>query len=119
MEGSLALAMQAIRDMDAKIQAMIINQPMVEVKTALIALMEDNLTNAKRALMTNKQLCPSGVEIQTIKRKAQTGERDVLTLTKLRETMIRKSREYHMLFLKYNGDSKLGQAWCANICYHQ
>ena len=32
MEGSLGLAMQAIRDMDAKIQAMSINQPMVKVK---------------------------------------------------------------------------------------
>ena len=92
------------------------NQPMVEVKTAPIVLMEDNLTKAKRALMTTKQLCSSGVEIQTIERKEQMGERNFSTLTKLRETIIRKSREYHISFPKYNGDSKQGQAWCVNIC---
>ena len=118
IEGSLGLAMLAIRDMDAKIQAMTINQTMVEVKTAPIVLTEDNLTKAKRALMTPKQLCPLGLEIQTIQGKAQTGERDVSTLTKLREMMIRKSREYLMTFFKYNGDSKQGQAWCVNVCYH-
>ena len=69
--------------------------------------------------MTPKQLCPSGLEIQTIQRKAQIGKRDVSTLTKLRETMIRKSREYCMSFPKYNGDLKQGQVWCMNICYHQ
>ena len=37
---------------------------------------------------------------------------------KLREIMIRKSKEYHLCFLKYNRDLKQGQAWCANICYH-
>ena len=78
MEESLGLVMQAIRDMDAMIQAMTINQVMLEVKKAPILLKEDNLTKAKRALMTPKQLCPSG----------------------------------------YNGVSKQGQAWCANVCYH-
>ena len=92
MEGSRGLVMQAIRAMDAKIQTMTINQTMVEVKTAPIVLMEDNLTKAKRALITPKQLCLSGLEIRTIKGKAQIEERDVSTLTKLRETMIRKSR---------------------------
>ena len=65
--------MQAIRDMDAKIQAMSINQPMVKVKTVPMVLMDDNLTKAKRALMTTKQLCLSGVEIQTVEKKAQIG----------------------------------------------
>ena len=32
--------------------------------------------------------------------------------------MFRKSTEYHMLFPKYKGDSKQGQAWCVNVCYH-
>ena len=63
MEGSLGLAMQANRDMDAKIQAMIINQPKVEVKTAPIVLMEDNLTKAKRAKMSPKQVCLSRLNI--------------------------------------------------------
>ena len=40
------------------------------------------------------------------------------TLWQLRETMIRKSREYRTLFPKYNGDSKQGQALCAAIFYH-
>ena len=71
--------MQAIRDMDAKIQAMSINQPKVDLKTDPIVSMEDNLTKAKRALMTPKQLCPSGWEIKAIEGKAQIGERDVST----------------------------------------
>ena len=33
-------------------------------------------------------------------------ERDESILTKLREMMIRKSKEYRMLFQKYNRDSK-------------
>ena len=61
---------------------------------------------------------PLRIEIQSIKRKAHIGERDQSILTKLREMMIRKSREYLMLFLKYSGDWKQGKAWCANICYH-
>ena len=39
-------------------------------------------------------------------------------LSKLRETMIRKSREYRTSFPKYSRDSKKGQAWCADICDH-
>ena len=67
---------------------------MVGVKKALIMLMEDNLTKDKRVLMTPKQLCPSGLEIRVIEGKTQIGKRDISMLTKLRETMIRKSREY-------------------------
>ena len=58
------------------------------------------------------------MNIQTIERKVHIGERDKSILTKLREMMIRKSREYCLSFPKYNRDSKQGQAWCANICYH-
>ena len=97
--------------MDAKIQVITINQAMVEVKKAPIVLMEDNLTKAKRALMTPKQLCPSGLEIPAIEGKTKIRERGVSRLTQLRETMIRKSREYHMSLPKYNGDWKVGQAW--------
>ena len=81
--------------------------------------MEDNLTKAKKALMTPKQLCPSGLNIQSIERNVQIGKRDESILTKLREIMIRKSREYCMLFTKYKRDSKQGQSWCANIFYHK
>ena len=64
------------------------------MKTVPIVLMVDNLKKAKRALMTPKQLCPSGLEIRVIEGKTQIGKRDISMLTKLRETMIRKSREY-------------------------
>ena len=90
----------------------------VEVKTAPIVLMEDNLAKAKRALMVTKQLCPSELIIQALECKAQIGEKDMSMLSKLRETMIRKSREYRSSFPKYNGDSKQGRAGCAAICYH-
>ena len=39
-------------------------------------------------------------------------------MSKLKEKMIKKSREYHKSFLKNNGDSKQGQAWLATIGYH-
>ena len=119
-EGSLGLAMQSIRDMDARIQALIISKTKVDSKTAPKVLMEDNLSKAKRALMAPKQLCLSGLNmnIQSLERKAHIGEKDESILSKLRETMIRKSREYIMSFPKYSGDSKQGQAWCANFCYH-
>ena len=32
--------------------------------------------------------------------------------------MIKKSRDYCTSFPKYNRNSKQGQTWCANICYH-
>ena len=71
--------------------------------------MEDNLTKAKRALMTPKQVYPSGLNIHSIERKVQIGERDVSILTKLREMMIRKCRVYRMSFAKYNGYWKHGK----------
>ena len=49
------------------------------------------------------------VTIQSIKRKVQIGKKDESILTKLREMMIRKSREYCMLLSKYKGDSKQGK----------
>ena len=110
--------MQSIRDMNAKIQGISISQPKVDSKTFPIVLMEDNLTKAKRALMAPKQLCLSVLKIQSIERKAHIGERDKSTLTKLREMMIRKSREYRMSFRKYNRDSNQGHAWCVNVFYH-
>ena len=40
-----------------------------EPKKPPIELMEDNLTKAKRTLMAPKQLCPTGVNKQTIEKK--------------------------------------------------
>ena len=106
MEGSLGLALQAIQRLEAKMQESDASKP----KRAPLVLMEDNLTKAKRALMALKQLCPTGVNIQAIESKANLGEQDVEKLTKWREVLIKKSREYRISFPKYNGDSKKGQA---------
>ena len=57
------------------------------------------------------QLCPTGLNMQTLEWKAQIGEKDMSTLSKLRETRF-------TTFTKYNGDSKQGQAWCAAVCFH-
>ena len=50
--------------------------------------------------------------------KANPGEQNTEKLAKLRETLIRKTREYSKSFPKYNGESRKGQEWCAKICYH-
>ena len=50
--------------------------------------------------MPPKQLCPTGAIIQTIEKKVNLGEKDVDKLTKLREALIKKSRDYHMSFPK-------------------
>ena len=42
----------------------------------------------------------------------------MVKLTKLREALIKKSRDYHTSFPKYNGDLKQGQIWCGNFCYY-
>ena len=61
--------------------------------------MEDNLTKAKRALMIPKQLCPTGANVHALESKANPGEQDEDKLTKLREVLIKKSREYCTTFI--------------------
>ena len=39
-------------------------------------------------------------------------------MAKLREILIKKTRENSKSFPKYSGESKKGQEWCAEICYH-
>ena len=80
------------------------------MKKAPVVSMEDNLT-----LMVTKQLCPTGLNVQTLEQKAQLEEKDMLTQSKLRETLIKKSREYCKTFPKYNGDSKQGKATCYHV----
>ena len=80
--------------MKAKIKEMSISKARGEPKKAPILLMEDNLTKAMRALMAPKQLFPTGANIQTIETKVNFREQDVDKPTKLRETMIKKSRDY-------------------------
>ena len=86
-------------------------KPKGEPEKATIVLMEDNLTKAKRALMTPKQLCPTGAVVQAIENKANPGEHDAEKLAKLKETLIKKTREYSKSFPKYNGESRKGQDW--------
>ena len=102
--------MHSIRDMDIKLQALRENTQKVEVERAPVVLMEDNL-------MVTKQLSLTGLNIQVLEQKAQLEEKDMSTLSKLRETMIKKSREYHKTFPKYKRDSKQGYTWCPAICY--
>ena len=46
------------------------------------------------------------------------GEQDAEKLAKLREILIKKTRVYSDSFRKYSGESKKGQEWCTEICYH-
>ena len=68
--------------------------------------------------MVPKALCRTGRSVQELESKAQKDTADRTTISKLRETLIKKSREYCKTFPKCNGESKQGQAWCAAICYH-
>ena len=42
-----------------------------ELKKAPVVLMEDSLTKAKRALMTTKQLCPTGANVHALESVSQ------------------------------------------------
>ena len=64
MEGTLGLALQPIKEMEVKIRKLSINKAREDPKKAPIVLMGDNLTKAKRALMSPKQLCPTVSNIQ-------------------------------------------------------
>ena len=61
MEGSLGVALQAIQRLEARGQVYKAVMKKEEPKKAPIILMEDNLTKAKRILMTPKKVCPTAV----------------------------------------------------------
>ena len=77
--------------------------------------MEDNLTKAKRAIMITKTLCPTGEVVQAMmsKQSMQDAER----IDKMKETIIRKTREYANTFPKYNRESRKGQEWCTKSVF--
>ena len=85
---------------------------------ARIILMEDNLTKAKRAIMVQKVLCPTGEAMQAMLSQQNLSMQDVERIAKGKETIIKKTREYVNTFPKYNGESRKGQEWCARICFH-
>ena len=80
--------------------------------------MEDNMTKAKRILMTPKKLCPTAAIVYAMERKVNSGEQDGREIAKMKETLIKKTREYSITFPKYRGESRKVQEWCARICYH-
>ena len=67
--------------------------------------MEDNLTKAKKALMTPKQLCPTAVVVYAMETKSP-GKQDAEKLAKLREILIKKTRVYSDSFPNYSGQRK-------------
>ena len=67
--------------------------------------------------MTPKQLCPKAVVVHVMETKSPR-EQDEEKLAKLREILVKKTRVYSDSFPKYSGESKKGQEWCAEICYH-
>ena len=74
-----------------------------EVSTAApIILMEDNLTKAKRAIMVQKVLCPTGEALQAILGLSSLSVLDMERVAKGKETIIKKTREYVNTFPKYN-----------------
>ena len=74
-KGSLGLALQAIKRLEVDMQASKTCKPREEPKKAPILLMEDNLTKAKKALMTPKQLCPTAAVLHAMEAKSP-GEQD-------------------------------------------
>ena len=78
MEGSLGLVLQAIKGLKAEMKEMNVSKGWREQKKIPIVLMENSLTKAKRALMAPKQLCHTGANIQTLEKKVNHGEQDVI-----------------------------------------
>ena len=117
LEGSLGLALEAIKRLEMTMQSSQACKPKEEPKKAPMVLMEDNLTKAKKALMTPKRLCPTATVVYAMEAK-DPEQQDQEKLAKLREVLIKKTREYSDSFPKYNGESKKGQEWCGEICFH-
>ena len=68
-KGSLGLALQAIKRIEITMQSSQACKPKEEPKKAPMVLMEDNLTKAKKALMTQKQLCPTATVVYAMEAK--------------------------------------------------
>ena len=101
MEGTLGLALQAIQRLESRTQGYEKSKKKEEPRKAPIILMEDNLTKAKRILMTPKKMCPTAVVVYAMKRKANPGEEDEREIEKMKETLVKKTREYSITFSKY------------------
>ena len=89
-------------------------KPREEPKKAPVVLMEDNLTKARKALMTPKQLCPTAAVGYEMEAKGP-GEQGACLETGFKKRNTDQTRAYSESFSKYSGESKKGQKWCAEI----
>ena len=103
LEGSLGLTLQSMQRVEMRIQACKASVKKEEPKKAPIILMEDNLIKAKRAIMITKTLCPTGEVVQAMMSKPDPSLHDAERIAKMKEMIIRKTREYINTFPKYNG----------------
>ena len=69
LEGSLGLALQAIKRLEVEKQSSKTCKPREEPRKAPIVLILDNLTKAEKALMTPKQLCPTAALVHAMEAK--------------------------------------------------
>ena len=93
MEGSLGLALRAIQRLEARAQVYVTSKKKEEPRKAPFILMEDNLTKAMRILMTTKKLCPTATVVYAMECKANPGEQDAREIAKMKDTLIKKTRE--------------------------
>ena len=100
MEGSLGLALQSINRLEIRVQATEASTRKEEPRQALIILMEDNLTKAKRALMTPKKLCPTGSVVQSMQTQGSINISEAKDIAKMQETLIKKEKEYSRTFME-------------------
>ena len=77
--------------------------------------MEDNLTKAKRILMTLKKLCPTAAVVFTMENKLNPGEQDAKEIAKMKETLIKKTREYSNTFPKYSEVKERTRMVCKDL----
>ena len=118
LEGSVGQTLHWMQRIKARVLACEASVKKEIPSVAPIILMEDNLTKAKRGIMVKKVLCPTGEAMQAMLSQTSRTMQDVERIAKGRETIIKKNREYVNTFPKYNGESRKGQEWCAQICFH-
>ena len=91
----MGLTMALIKELTTEVRSMKVQN---KGKKAPMVLMEDNLTKAKRAL----GIMADCTIFARVRSKAQLGAADRATISNLRETMIKKSREFHKFSRDWN-----------------
>ena len=75
--------MQSINRLEARVQVTEDRTRRAEPKKAPIILMEDNLTQAKRALMTPKELCPTAKVVRAMENQATINIQEAREIAKM------------------------------------